>query len=79
MTEEPEYIKLIREWGEKNKPPSLYELVWGEVGKKVGYGIECDVFTDKLVDIVAGWLPPSSSTNTYDWERCLALMREKLR
>jgi hypothetical protein len=37
-------------------------LIWEEVGKKVGYGIDCDVMTDRLVDIVAGWLPPSHDT-----------------
>ena len=79
MTEPPDFIKLIDEWAEQNKPPTLYELIWEEVGKKVGYGIDCDVMTDRIVDIVASWIPPSHKTNTYDWERCLKLMREKLR
>ena len=79
MTEKPDYIKLIEEWGEQNKPPSLYELIWKEVGKKVGYGIDCDVMTDRLVDIVAEWLPPSHDTNSYKWNECLKLIRKNLR
>ncbi len=79
MTEKPDYIKLIEEYFEKNKPPTLYELIWEEVGKKVGYGIDCDVMTDRLVDIVAGWLPKEHDTNSYKWNECLKLMREKLR
>ena len=81
MTEEPEYIKLIREWGEKNKPPSLYELIWKEVGKKVGYGIDCDVTTDRLVDIVASWLPKESegSIDVLQWNKCVRRMKETLR
>ena len=79
MPESPDFIKLIDEYFEKNKPPTLYDLIWEEVGKKVGYGIDCDVMTDRIIDIVAGWIPPSHKTNTYDWERCLKLMREKLR
>lgn len=79
MTEKPDFIKLIDEWAEQNKPPTLYELIWEEVGKKVGYGIDCDVMTDRIMDIVKKWIPPSSSTNSYEWEKCLKLMREKLR
>ena len=79
MTDQPDFIKLIEEHFEKNKPPSLYELIWKEVGKKVGYGIDCDVMADRLVDIVAGWLPKEHDTNSYKWNECLKLMRKKLR
>jgi hypothetical protein len=79
MTEKPDFMKLIDEYFEKNKPPTLYELIWEEVGKKVGYGIDCDVMTDKLVDIVAGWMPKEHDTNSDGWNKCVRMIREKLR
>ena len=30
----------------------LYDRIWETVGKKVGYGIDCDVLTDALFDIL---------------------------
>ncbi len=64
-------LDLIREWGEKNKPPTLYQIIHDELG----YSHDC---TEEIIDAVKKWIPPSHSTNPYDWERCLKLMREKL-
>jgi hypothetical protein len=36
---------------------TLYNYVWDVVGKKVGYGIDCDVLTDKICDAVTEWVP----------------------
>ena len=33
---------------------TLYNRIWETVGKKVGYGIDCDVLTDALMDIFNG-------------------------
>ena len=30
----------------------LYDAIWEVVGKHVGYGIECDVLTDQIWDII---------------------------
>ena len=30
---------------------TLYNRIWETVGKRVGYGIDCDVLTDALMDI----------------------------
>jgi hypothetical protein len=78
MTEEPEYIKIIREWAERNKPPTLKEKIeeWYDTAN---FAQSKDVITNEIVNIVKEWLPPSSPTNTYDWEKCLSLMRGKLR
>lgn len=57
----------------------LYDTIWEIVGTKVGYGIDCDVFTDRIVDAVAEWLPKEHDTNSYKWNECLKLMKEKLR
>jgi hypothetical protein len=81
MTEKPDFIKIMEEYFEKNKPPTLYKLIWEEVGKKVGYGIDCDVMTDRLVDIVAGWLPKESEgfIDVLQWNKCVRRMKETLR
>jgi hypothetical protein len=34
----------------------LYEAIWIAIGERVGYGIDCDVLTDKVIDIVNEWL-----------------------
>ena len=31
---------------------SLYIRIWKTVGERVGYGIDCDTLTDKVIDIV---------------------------
>jgi hypothetical protein len=81
MDENPDFMKLINDYFEKNKPPTLYELIWQEVGKKVGYGIDCDVMTDRLVDIVAEWMPKESegSIDVLQWNKCVRRMKEVLR
>lgn len=81
MTENPDFMKLIDDYFENNKPPTLYELIWGEVGKKVGYGIDCDVMTDRIVDIVAEWMPKESegSIDVLQWNKCVRRMKEVLR
>jgi hypothetical protein len=36
---------------------TLYNYIWETVGKKVGYGIDCDVLTDQVCDAVMDWVP----------------------
>ena len=36
---------------------SLYNYVWDVVGRRIGYGIDCDVFTDQICDAVTEWVP----------------------
>ena len=36
---------------------TLYNYVWETVGKKVGYGIDCDTLTDQICDAVTEWVP----------------------
>ena len=36
---------------------TLYNYIWKVVGKKVGYGIDCDVLTDRICDAVMEWVP----------------------
>ena len=71
MTDKPEYIKLIEEWGEQNKPPTLYQIIHDEVG----YSHDC---TQEIIDAVSKWLPKEHDTNPYDWNKCVRMMWEKL-
>ena len=75
-------LDLIKEWGEKNKPPTLKELLWEwwEDIFTVDADLDADASIDALVDrIDKKFIPPSHDTNGYEWEKCLKIMREKLR
>lgn len=74
-------LDLIKEWGEKNKPPTLYQLIenWW-----------CDVFCansmddmetciDGLVDKIEEFLPKEHDTNNYKWNQCIRMIKSKLR
>ena len=73
-------LDLIKEWGEKNKPKTLYEICmewWDEVFvNQMDDNICVDVLVSK---IDKEFIPPSSEKNGYEWEKCLKIMREKLR
>jgi hypothetical protein len=71
-------LDLIKEWGEKNKPPTLKELLWEWWDED--WGDTKDKCIDMLVDIIdKKFIPPSHDTNGYEWEKCLKMMRDKLR
>ena len=75
-------LDLIKEWGEKNKPPNLKELLW-EWWEDIftrNSDLDADASIDYLVDIIdKKFIPPSSDRNGYEWEKCLKMMRDKLR
>lgn len=75
-------LDLIKEWGEKNKPPTLKELLWEwwEDIFTVDSDLDADASIDVLVDrIDKEFIPPSSEKNGCEWEKCLKIMRDKLR
>ena len=71
-------LDLIKEWGEKNKPKTLYQIFiewWDE-----DWGNAKEICIDKIIDkIDKEFIPPSHDTNDYQWNKCLKLMRDKLR
>ena len=75
-------LDLIKEWGEKNKPHTLKELLW-EWWEDIftrNSDLDADASIDYLVDILdKKFIPPSSDRNGYEWEKCLKIMRDKLR
>ena len=43
---------------QKVEPPkSFYDKLWEELGKKVGYGIDCDQLTDRVMDLIRDNIP----------------------
>jgi hypothetical protein len=66
-------LDLIRQWGEENKPPTLFEKI-----RTLGYSVDC---TYEIIDAVKEWLPKESTRPSYDtmqWDKCVRMMREKL-
>jgi hypothetical protein len=73
-------LDLIKEWGEKNKPPTLKELLWEWWINHLDMEQSDEEIIDYLVNIIGEkFIPPSSDTNGYEWEKCLKMMRDKLR
>jgi hypothetical protein len=42
------------------EPKSFYDKLWEELGKKVGYGIDCDKLTDRVMDLIKDNIPGSA-------------------
>ena len=73
-------LDLIREWGEKNKPPTLYEILMKWWLNGLNRAQSDEEIVDGLVDMIdKKFIPPSSDRNGYEWEKCLKMMRDKLR
>ena len=68
-------LSIIDNWAEKNKPPTLYQIIHDELG----YSVDC---TQEIIDAVERWLPKESTRPSYDtmqWDKCVKLMRNKLK
>ena len=67
-------LDLIHQWGEENKPPTLYQIIHDELG----YSHDC---TAEIIDAVEKWLPkedPRPSYATMQWDKFVRMMMEKL-
>jgi len=68
-------LSIIDNWAEKNKPPTLYQIIHD----KLGYSHDC---TQEIINAVERWLPKESTRPSYDtmqWDKCVKLMRDKLK
>ena len=65
-------FNFIEEYRKQNKKPTL----WDVMRDKLGFSID---MCDEIVDAVEAWLPPQHDTNGYQWNRCIQMMKEKLR
>jgi len=62
-----------------NKPQTLYDLIadwWDEIFMNNN---EAAVTIESLVDEISLWLPTEHDTNSYKWNECIRMIREKLR
>jgi hypothetical protein len=62
-----------------NKPQTLYDLIadwWDEIFMNNN---EAAVTIESLVDEISLWLPTEHETNSYKWNECIRMIREKLR
>jgi len=66
------FQQLLEEYHKQNRRPTLWDIM----RDKLGFSID---MCDEIVDAVEEWLPPQHETNDYRWNRCIQLMKEKLR
>ena len=73
--EQDEHLKkclsIIDQWAEKNKPPTLYQIIHDELGYSHDY-------TQEIIDAVERWLPKEHDTNGYGWNSCIKMLKDKL-
>ena len=65
--------KLLEKFN--SRPPSL----WNIMRHELGFSID---MCDEIVEAVERWLPkedPRPSYDTMQWDKCVRMMREKLR
>jgi len=65
-------FNFIEVYRKQNRKPTLYDIM----RDKLGFSID---MCDEIVDAVEEWLPPQHETNGYQWNRCIQMMKEKLR
>ena len=65
-------FNFIEEYRKQNKKLTL----WDVMRDKLGFSID---MCDEIVDAVEEWLPPQHDTNDYQWNKCIQMMKEKLR
>lgn len=74
-------LRLIEEWGEQNKPPTLKALLLEIAYNKNSV---CPDFAgvDEILEIVEKWLPKESTRPSYDtmqWDKCVKRIKDTLR
>jgi hypothetical protein len=65
-------FNFIEEYRKQNKKLTL----WDVMRDQLGFSID---MCDEIVDAVEQWLPPQHDTNDYQWNKCIQMMKEKLR
>lgn len=74
-------LDLIKEWGEKNKPITLYQLIedwWSDIFCANSMD-DMETCIDGLVDRIEEFLPKEHDTNSYKWNECIKMIKSKLR
>ena len=61
------------------KPPTLTDLIYDWWERVFGDTDDTETCIDNLVDEISLWLPTEHETNSYKWNECIRMIREKLR
>jgi len=74
-------LKLIEEWGEKNKKPSLYDelMHWYQTHNAIQSSHD---IVNEILGVVKKWLPkedPRPSYDTLQWNKCVKNMHKRLK
>jgi hypothetical protein len=71
-------LRLIDEYFEKNKKPTLQELFEDYFLKQAFNDVLSKDLSYQLIWIVRDFLPKEHDSNSYDWNRCIKTIRENL-
>ena len=61
------------------KPQTLTDLIYDWWERVFGDTDDTETCIDNLVDEISLWLPTEHETNSYKWNQCIRMIREKLR
>ena len=77
-----ETIKIHDGYGvvsSSTKPQTLSDLIYDWWDRVFGDTDDAETCIDNLVDEISLWLPTEHETNSYKWNECIRMIREKLR
>jgi len=77
-----ETIKIHDGYGvvsSSTKPQTLSDLIYDWWERVFGDTDDTETCIDHLVDEISLWLPTEHDTNSYKWNECIRMIREKLR
>jgi len=77
-----ETIKIHDGYGvvsSSTKPQTLSDLIYDWWERVFGDTDDTETCIDHLVDEISLWLPTEHETNSYKWNECIRMIREKLR
>ena len=63
----------------KPTPQTLSDLIYDWWERVFGDTDDTETCIDNLVDEISLWLPTEHDTNSYKWNECIRMIREKLR
>ena len=71
-------LRLIEEWGEQNKPPTLYDelMYWYQTHNAVQSSHD---IVNEIVRVVRKWIPKEHPTNSYGYNKCIEMLNERLK
>ena len=78
-TQEPNFQQIMNDHFEKNKSPTLKERFEEYLATKVDWAQSYHVIANELVDITKKWIPNEHETNSYEWNKCVQNMKNRLR